>query len=141
MLRLDEDTREAVMEVLTTDNLKEAGGAKKVTDELDKIFKVDESLTAYEAYEEFDSYKRPSNVTVGDYCIEFEKRLAKVKSTGTVLADHVLAYKVLKSAGLTPKSEQLVKATTSKMEYEEVVKQLKNVFTQIPTIYLETCLI
>ena len=127
VLGLDEDTRDEVMQVLTTENLKE--GAKTVIDELDKIFEVDESLTAYEAFEEFNSYKRPSNVTIRDFCREFQIRLAKAQSTGTVLADHVLAYKVLKSAGLTPNEEQLVKATTSKLEYVEVVKQLKNLFS------------
>ena len=44
VLRLDEDTQERVLELVTTDDIKTDGGAKKIIDQLDILFKVDDSL-------------------------------------------------------------------------------------------------
>ena len=127
-LRLDDDTREEVLEILTTDDLKSETGAKKVTDELDKIFKRDVKITAYEAYEQFESYQRPGNTSILDYCKEFQRRLKKVQEGGTNLADHILAYRLVKSAQLSESQHQLLTATTEEMTYAKVTDQLKKIF-------------
>lgn len=128
VLRLDEDTREEVLELVRTDDLKTEGGVKKVTDQLDKIFQKDETATAYEAYEDFDTYQRSANTSITEYCREFQRRLKKVEDGGTKLADHILAYRLIKSAHLSESQGQLLKATTTAMTYAEVTKQLKKIF-------------
>ena len=57
--------------------------------------------------------------------------MAQLKATGTVLADHILCYRLLKSANLSDFELLLVKATTSTMTYAEVKKQLLRVFDNI----------
>ena len=49
------------------------------------------------------------------------------------ILDGVLAYRLLNSANLTNEQKQLVKATVSKMDYQIMKDQLKNVFTSIST--------
>ena len=128
-LRLDEDTQEAVLEAVTEENIKAEEGAKNVVDHLDIMFKVDESVTAYEMYEEFENYRRPESLSMKEYCNEFQRRYKKVQATGTTLADHVLAYRVLKSANLSESDTRLVKATVEKMDYASMTAKMKTVFS------------
>ena len=115
-LRLDDTTQEAILEVMTHAQMKEENGADTLVGHLDKMFKKDESITAFELYERFESYQRPAELSIKEYCAEFQKLLSKVKASGTQLADHVLAYRLLKSANLSDTESQLVKATISKMD-------------------------
>ena len=128
ILALDEQTREEVLENVTIDNIKAENGADQVIEALDTIFKKDDSLTAFEAYENFEIYTRPSDGTIGDHCHEFNRRYQKVKATGTTLSDPVLAYRLLKSSNLSDSETRLIKATTSKMTHDEMAKQLKKAF-------------
>ena len=66
-------------------------------------------------------------MTIAKYCCEFEKRLSKVKTSGTTLSEPVLAFRLLKSANLTEHQESLVRATIAKIDYKSMVLQLKKV--------------
>ena len=94
ILSLDEETREEVLEQLAIDDLKGKNSEKKVITVLDEIFKKDESLTAYNIYEEFETYTHPANCAVSDYCNEFRRKYQKVKATGTVLSENVFKKKL-----------------------------------------------
>ena len=128
-LRLDDETQELVLESIDAGELAGEEGAKKVTDYLDKLFQKDKSTTEFEIYEEFEAYKRPYNLTMGEYINEFERRWKKTNSKGTELSQNVLAYRLLKSANLTDKDEQLLKATVKEMTYDGVKDQLRKIFS------------
>ena len=68
---------------------------------------------------------------------EFDKRMCKTKSYGTVQSDDVLAYCLLKSANLSNNHEELIKATIPKLKYDLMKDQLKKTFSDasrhIPT--------
>ena len=68
---------------------------------------------------------------------EFDKRMCKTKSYGTVQSDDVLAYCLLKSANLSNNHEELIKATIPELKYDLMKDQLKKTFSDasrhIPT--------
>ena len=139
VLRLDDDTQDDVLELITTNELQNADGSgiDKLLVHLDGMFPKDESVTAYEYYEELEDFKRPENMSMSEYCREFKRKLAKVKATGTNLSEPVLAFRLLKSANLGTSETQLVKATIDKMTYENMVKQLTKVFSSGFTVSSE----
>ena len=49
ILRLDDLTQEAVLESVSTNDIKTDQGVTKILAALDKMFEVDKSVTAYEA--------------------------------------------------------------------------------------------
>jgi hypothetical protein len=135
VLQLDDDTQEAVLDSFTNDDIKSDGGVQKILDYLDVLFEVDTSLAAYEAYMEFQNYQRPPNISIDEYCWQFQRRLVKIQRCGTSLADSILAYKLLTCANLSVYEEQLIKATTDVITYESISKQLKKVFNHaVPEI-------
>ena len=73
-LRLDDETQEAVLASVTGENIRAEEGAKNVTDHMDILFKVDDTVTAYQTYEEFENYRRPTNVSMKEYCSEFQRK-------------------------------------------------------------------
>ena len=131
VLRLDDVTQEQVLELITEEEISSEDGAKKIIQKLDIIFKKDETLTAYKAYEDFESYKRPTKMLISEYLNEFEKRWNKTKANGTALSENVLAYRLLRSANLTRHDEQLVIATIGEFKFESMKDQLKKVVTGI----------
>ena len=71
-----------------------------------------------------------------DFLTEFEKWYNKTKSHGTIWSDDLLAYWLLKSANLTTRDEQLVKATIGKLKYDAVKIKLTKIFSdtnEVPT--------
>ena len=127
-LRVDDITQDEILESLSTEELKDDEGATKVLVILDGKFQKDKSISAYETYEEFEKYRRPDNVSITEYCAEFERKLAKVKAQGSLLSTEVLAYRLLKSANVTASQEQLIQATIDKIDYDTMSAQLKKVF-------------
>ena len=88
----------------------------------------------YNALEAFETYKRNSNTSIREFLTEFEKRYHKTKSYGTIWSDDLLAYRLLKSANLTTRDEQLVKATIGELKYETVKTKLVKIFSDISEV-------
>ena len=132
VLRLDDVTQEDIMDLMTLNQIKEEGGADTLLEHLDKMFKNDDCVTAYELYEKFVSYQRQAELSVKEYCEEFQRRYYKVISSGSQISDHVLAHKLLKSANLSDRETLLMKATIGTMTYNNMLAQLKKVFNSGP---------
>ena len=95
------------------------------------MYLKDESSQAYEAYETFEKFVTPHDMSISDYVIKFEKLYFKAKSFKMEILDGVLAYRLPNSANLTIDQKQLVKATINKMDYTIMKDQLRKVFTTI----------
>ena len=65
---------------------------------------------------------------VTEYIVAFERLNNKLVATGTQLPVGVLAYRLLKSAGLTEEQEQLAKATVQEFTYKAMCAKLKTIF-------------
>ena len=105
-------------------------GVKKVIETLDKLYLKDENIQAYESYELFEKFQRPSGMNISDYIIKFESLYNKAKSHEMIIHDGVLAYRLLKSANLKSEEIQLVKATVGDINYDNMKNKLKMVFTE-----------
>lgn len=75
---------------------------------MDSIFKKDDLSAAYEAYTDFDRYKRQSPVSMENYVMEFEKLYNKTRKYSMTLPQSVLAFKLLDGAELEGKDRQSV---------------------------------
>ena len=128
-LSLTGQARDAVRENVPNDKLKDKDGVKNVLDCLDKLYLKDSTCLAYEAYEEFEKFVRPSDMKISDYIIKFEQLYSKAKNHSMTVSDGAVAYRLLNSAGLSESHKQLVRATVSEMKYDTMKKQLKKVFT------------
>ena len=135
VLSLEGEAQDAILE-LSTNDITDKDGVDKIIERLNRLYKKDELTEKYNALESFETYKRKSNTSIRDFLTEFEKRYHKTKSHGTVWSDDLLAYRLLKSANLTTRDEQLVKATIGELKYETVKTKLTKIFTdtnEVPT--------
>ena len=109
-LSLEGKAREAVLEV-DLEELNEVDGVEKVLAKLDQLYLKDSLQMAYTAYDNFEKFKRPNEMSMADYVAEFEKLNNKAKSYKMELPDGILAYKFLNNANLSNTHEQLIRAT------------------------------
>ena len=84
--------------------------------------------SAYEAYDNFERFKRPSDMSVSDYINEFERLLNKTKQYGTTTSTDALAYRLLKSANVLDTHKQLTRATIKEPKYDDMQLQSKKIF-------------
>ena len=125
-LSLDHEAREAVLE-LGEDKISAETGVTHVLTKLDGLYQRDKTQLAFEALEEFDATKRKENESISDFCNKFELAYNKAKVYGTLLSTDVLAFRLLKAAGLREEQEELVKATVGELHYENMKAKLKRI--------------
>ena len=131
IFQLDSKTQDSILDTIGISDITSDSGVQKILNHLDSLYEddlFDLAVKGYDAHVHFHNYQRLENLSIDDYCWQFHKRLLKVQSFGTTIADSVLGYKLLKCANLTLKEEQLVKATTDQISYKSVAKQLKKIF-------------
>ena len=126
--------RDKVFNELSVAELSDDEGVTKLITFMDKIFKKDELTEAYEAYTEFDRFRRTKASSMEDYVTEFEKLYNRTKKFKMDLPQPVLAFKLLEYSDLEMKDRQLVltgvdysKATTL---FAQMSSSLKKFFGQ-----------
>ena len=90
-LSLTGKAREAVLE-LDIDTLNTDDGVDRVLEQLDKLYLKDKLQLAYQAYDNFRKFKRPSEMPIADFVIEFDRLYNRAKAYKMELPDGILAY-------------------------------------------------
>lgn len=126
-LTLTGKAREAVLASVTPTKLASKEGVQELTNTLDKLFLRDEIQNQYAAFDRFISFRREPNVPIRDFLIEYDLRYRKIKSYNMGLPEGVQAYCLLKCANLGASSEQLCRATCSKLTYKNMKEQIEKV--------------
>ena len=99
-LMLTGTAREAILEIDTLE-LNTDDGLAKFYLKLDEFFKEDSNQAALVAYDNFEKYIRPPDMSITDYLNEFDRMTAKLKVYKITLPEPVLAYRALQSANLS----------------------------------------
>ena len=133
VLALPPKAREAVLE-LQMSEIKGTTGVQLIIEKLATIYKKDKVDSAYEAFENFIYFKRKSDVKMADFISEFERRHVKAKTHGCELSSSVLGFFLLNQAQLEEEKKQLIKATLTKLDYEEMEGKLMKVFGTAKTM-------
>ena len=126
-LSLKSKARKAALE-LDIDNIKGENGVQLILERLDALYLEGNIQIAYLAYQTFEIFQRPENMTMKNYLVKFEHLYTKIKDHKMELPDGVLAYRVLNSANLSNEQMTLCRATMMDLKYPEMVKQLKRLF-------------
>ena len=100
-------------------------GIDNVLKVLDKLHHKESKDDNFEYYNDFVSFKREENKSVASFILEFEAKYRIVKSKGNLISDECLAYKLLRSANISMLEERIVKASTSKFTFDNIVDTLK----------------
>lgn len=119
--------RQTVRAGVDRTTLKSSTGLSSVLSCLDKLYKKDESSCGYSAYEDFSDYRRPDDMSIKDYLVEFNIKYCKLKSYKMTLPDGVLAFYLLKCANLTNEQSNICKATCAELKYDDMKKQIERV--------------
>ena len=106
-LTLNGQAREAALEI-TVEELTAETGVNKLLEVLDELYLKDEVSLAYEAYEAFGKFIRPTSMTINDYIIHFEGLHDKAKGYKMKIHGGVLAYRLLNNSNISENHKQLL---------------------------------
>ena len=101
------DLRERVFENLSPGTLSADAGLQKVIEFLDKELGKDAIDDVIEKWDEFDSCRKESEQSIEDFIAEYEIKSNRFKATGTCLSGEILAYMLMKRAGLSKLRENV----------------------------------
>ena len=119
--------RELLLE-LEIDQLNHANGVDKVLENLDTLYLKDKLQSAYQMCDNFEKFKRPTDMTIAEFVVEFGRLYNKVKAHEMVLPDGLLAYKLLNNANISNYHEKLICATMTTLSNEVIEEQLKDLW-------------
>ena len=112
-------------------------GLDNILARLDRLYKKDETLQKFQWMEKFEAYSRTEDMTILQHISKFEQLYNKVTKYGSTVSDDLLAFKLLKSAKLSPANEKLAKATGD-MKFDAMKNQLKKIFTESSDMSLQS---
>lgn len=130
-LTLTGKARETVRSEVDEKAIAKDTGVDSIITSLDKIFKKDETQTAFTVFDEFIKYRRPASMKIEDYIAEFNLKYNKLKLHDMTLPEGVLAYALLTCASLSEEQQQLCRATVAKMTYADMKVTIEKVVTKI----------
>ena len=118
---------------MSEDAISSATGLTQVLSRLDYLYLKDETLQKYDTFEAFDSFRRPSHMSIPEFLHAFNLLSNKLQSYGTTISDDLLAFKLLKAANLSPDHEKLAKATCD-LKYSSMKDQLHKIFVDTQSL-------
>ena len=119
------DIRERIFESLTEDQLKSEAGLSEVLSFLDKELGKNAVDDVIEKWDDFDSCKKSDSQTLEDFISDFEAKYNRIKSTGTTLPEEILAYMLMKRAGLTHIDRMLILSRIDIEKKDTLFKDVK----------------
>ena len=116
--------RQAVLEI-DSDVLSSDNGLQAVINKLNGLYLKDVNQRIYVALKSFEKYQRPADDSIDNYLNKFDLMYNRLKSHKIILPDPVLAYRLLESANLEKTKSDLVRATITRMSFDEMKTQLR----------------
>ena len=110
-----------------------ANGLELILNRLDKLYLSEKNQRIFQALDSFEKYRRPPNMTMNVFILEFQKLHDKLSLYDCKYPDGVLAYRMLKAANISNEHEKLVCATveTGKWSSKSLIEQLGKVFNDV----------
>ena len=124
------NARDAVLE-LGAASINTENGVELITKKLDTIYLKDKNILTYQAWKTFINFKRPQNMNMCNYAIEYSKNYTNCKNNGITLPEGVLAIQFLDSANLSDPQHKLALATCNDLKYESMKAQVLKISTDI----------
>ena len=110
-------------------------GLNNVLEIIDKILDKTQHQKTVEAYENFLNLEFKPTQNIEEFFFEFDKSVNALTSTGNVLSEDLLFYKLLKCLHLPDVEEKLVRATVTEFTSSELKQTLRRMyFMSSPTI-------
>ena len=129
LLSLKGTARKAASEV-DSEKIKCADGVKNILEKLDSLWKKDTVQAGFSAFDKLINFQRADNMSMRDYCVEFERLAARCAANGTALSSGVQACLLLKSSNISKDKKQLAKATVNDLKFNDMKKQLLKIYDE-----------
>ena len=120
------DIRERALETIKDEDLSKEDGLKVLIKFLDQELGKNAVDDVIEKWDEFDSLRKSETQSLEDFISEFESRYNRIKVKGSTLPEEILAYMLMKRAGLTHIEKMLVLSRVNIESKETLFKDVKS---------------
>ena len=117
------DLKERAFEKLSLNELKEDDGLEKLLSFLDEELGRNAVEDVVDKWESFDACKKGASQSIEEFINDFEAKYNRIKQTGSTIPAEILAYMMMKRAGLSQVEKMLV---ISRVDMEDKANIFKN---------------
>ena len=125
------DLKERAFECISAEDLVKEDGLERVKEFLNKELGKNAVDDVIEKWDEFDNCKKTDSQSLEDFINDFEVKYNRIKATGTKLPEEILAYMLMKRAGLKHIEKMLI---LSRIDIEDKTNLFKDVKTNMKNI-------
>lgn len=119
------DLKERAFESLSEDQLKSEDGLKLVLQFLDKELGKNAVDDIIEKWDDFESCKKTDSQSLEEFISDFETKHNRIKATGTKMPEEILAYMLMKRAGLSHIEKMLILSRIDIEKKDSLFKDVK----------------
>ena len=120
------DIRERALETITEEDLSKEDGLATLIRFLDQELGKNAVDDVIEKWDDFDSLRKSESQSLEDFISEFESTYNRIKAKGSTLPEEILAYMLMKRAGLTHIEKMLVLSRVDIEKKETLFKDVKS---------------
>ena len=133
ILTLDSDAQANALKVKEEDRRKDDGsGVTLVLKELDALYEQNITQKLFSAYEDFENFSRPAEMSIAKFINDFELKAKVLNDLDVKLPESLLAFKLLKSSNLGEECTRIVRVAVNTKNPTDVAElTLKNMKTTI----------
>lgn len=121
----DSGIRERVFDEITLADLNKKEGLDKLIEYMDKKLGKDDLADCLEKFEDFEDFKRESTQSMTEFISKFDQKYNRISKLNMTLPPAILAFMLLKKAGITKSEKMLVLTGMDYSEKEELYEQAK----------------
>ena len=123
--KFGDDLREKALESIDEEDLSATTGLDAVLAFLDKELAKNAVDDIIDKWEEFDNCSKQSLQSMEEFISDFESKYNRVKQTGTTLPEEILAYMLMKQAGLGHLEKMLILSRVDIEKKDDLFKDVK----------------
>lgn len=123
---------ERILSEISVEDLNCDTGLKNLLAKLDETYKKDKIDDAYDSYKKFIQWKKPIEMSMQDFIVEFEHRYHHMNSHDIKLPDSILTFILIDASTISASGRQLAFTVANDMKYETMKSALKRIFSDEP---------
>ena len=124
---LEGKQRQTVLSELSVKDIASDDGVQNIVKTLSFFYSGNETQNGFTAIDNLLNYKRPTNLSLDEFIVEFNLIINKVRASGAVLSESMLGYTLLNAANLSEDRRSMVRATCNEITYKTVKSQIEKV--------------
>ena len=130
---LKNEVKKTILSEIGIDDIDHVDGIKNIFKAMSSYYEKDQVKSGCAALDKLMKYRRPKEVSIDKFIIDFNLKMNRVETLGVTIPDAFKAYILLECANLSQNKKEICRATCSNLTYKDMRAQIEK---EIETMFV-----